>query len=175
MLTDERRLCVCVGHLQVCNSYSLTVEPNTVVALVGASGSGKSTLVNLIERFYDPQRGCVKLDGVPLTSLNVRWLRHQIGYVGQEPRLFSGTIMENIAHGDSEATVSESAIVAAAKKANAHDFIMKFPQVRTRFLTKFDEANGTESPALAHHPGPCFSPAHSRTAHMTVYVRSESA
>jgi ATP-binding cassette subfamily B (MDR/TAP) protein 1 len=66
---------------QVCNGYSLAVEPNTTVALVGASGAGKSTLVNLVERFYDPSAGVVKLDGTPLTALNVRWLRHQIGCV----------------------------------------------------------------------------------------------
>jgi ATP-binding cassette subfamily B (MDR/TAP) protein 1 len=80
----------------VCNGYNLTVEAGTTVALVGASGSGKSTAVSLVERFYDPDQGSVTLDGVDLRELNVRWLRQQIGLVGQEPVLFSGTIADNI-------------------------------------------------------------------------------
>jgi ATP-binding cassette subfamily B (MDR/TAP) protein 1 len=80
----------------VCDGYNLTVEAGTTVALVGASGSGKSTAVSLVERFYDPDQGRVTLDGVDLKELNVRWLRQQIGLVGQEPVLFSGTIADNI-------------------------------------------------------------------------------
>lgn len=118
--------------IQVCKKYSLKISAGSTVALVGASGSGKSTLVNLIERFYDPQGGCIKLDGTPIKELNVKWLRQQIGYVGQEPRLFAGNIRDNIANGlvsfEGEGPVSQERIEAAAKKANAHDFITQFPQ-----------------------------------------------
>ena len=109
----------------VCNGYSLTVEEGKTVALCGASGSGKSTAIQLIERFYDPDSGSVKLDGNDLRTLNVRWLRQQIGLVAQEPVLFSGTIAENIAHGKPGASRAE--IEAAAKMANAHSFITEFP------------------------------------------------
>ena len=109
-------------HL-VCNGYSLSVQAGQTVALCGASGSGKSTIIALIERFYDPQGGFVTLDGHDLKSLNVRWLRAQLGLVGQEPVLFKGTVAENIAYGYFEATQEE--IEAAAKMANAHEFITK--------------------------------------------------
>jgi len=110
----------------VCQGYNLTVEAGTTVALVGSSGSGKSTAVSLVERFYDPDSGVVRLDGVDLRELNVRWLRQQIGLVGQEPVLFSGTIADNIANGKPGATRAE--VEAAAKMANAHDFILGFQQ-----------------------------------------------
>jgi len=109
----------------VCQGYNLTVEAGTTVALVGASGSGKSTAIQLTERFYDPDSGSVTLDGVDLKDLNVSWLRQQIGLVGQEPVLFSGTIAENIGYGMPGATRDD--VIAAAKMANAHDFIMEFP------------------------------------------------
>ena len=89
--------------IDVCSGYNLTVEPGELVALVGASGSGKSTIMSLLLRFYDPREGQVLLDGVDIKSLNVRWLRSQIGYVGQEPVLFQGTIAENVARGRREA------------------------------------------------------------------------
>ena len=90
-----------------------------------ASGSGKSTVVQLVERFYDPDEGRVCLDGMDLRSLNIRWLRQQIGLVGQEPVLFSGTIADNIRSGKEEATLEE--VMAAAEMANAYEFIMQFP------------------------------------------------
>merc|ERR1719313_110416 len=104
----------------VCNGYTLHVEAGTTVALVGASGSGKSTAVSLVERFYDPDQGSVMLDGVDLRDLNVSWLRQQIGLVGQEPVLFSGSILENISSGKPGASKEE--VIGAAKMANAHDF-----------------------------------------------------
>ena len=110
---------------KVANGYNLTVPAGKTVALVGASGSGKSTAVQLVERFYDPDSGSVKLDGVDLRDLNVQWLREQIGLVGQEPVLFSGTIADNIASGKEGATRED--VEAAAKMANAHSFIMEFP------------------------------------------------
>lgn len=91
----------------MCKKYTLRIDAGSTVALVGASGAGKSTLVNLVERFYDPQGGCIKLDGVDLRELNVKWLRSHIGYVGQEPRLFSGTIAENIGYGVNDRQVSQ--------------------------------------------------------------------
>jgi ATP-binding cassette subfamily B (MDR/TAP) protein 1 len=85
--------------VQVCKHLSLTIETGETVAFVGPSGSGKSTIINLLLRFYDPLSGTVTLDGIDIKDLNVRWLRSQIGYVGQEPVLFSGTVAENIAKG----------------------------------------------------------------------------
>merc|ERR1719329_689735 len=85
-------------HL-VCQGYSLHVPAGATVALCGPSGSGKSTLIALIERFYDPQEGCVLLDSVDVRTLNVRWLRQQLGLVAQEPVLFMGSVAENIAYG----------------------------------------------------------------------------
>jgi len=124
----------------VCRGYSLNVEPGQTVALVGPSGSGKSTAFQLLERFYDPNSGVIKLDGVPLPDLNVSWLRSQIGYVGQEPVLFSGSIGENIAYGKPGASQEE--IEAAAKMANAHDFIMEFPD-------KYDTDVGSQGDQLS--------------------------
>ena len=90
------------------------------------SGGGKSTAVHLIERFYDPQEGTIALDGIDIKSLNVTWLREQIGLVSQEPKLFAMSIRDNIAIGCPGASQEE--IELAARKANANDFIMSFPQ-----------------------------------------------
>jgi len=94
--------------------------------LVGPSGCGKSSVISLIERFYDPQEGEILLDGEKIASLNVHFLRQEIGLVGQEPVLFSGTIAENIRMGKADATNQE--IEDAAKAANAHNFISEFPE-----------------------------------------------
>ncbi|KAG5185500.1 ATP-binding cassette, sub-family B, member 1A [Tribonema minus] len=100
---------------------SLEVKAGETLALVGASGSGKSTCLALLLRFYDPCAGSVHLDGRDVRTINLRWLRSRIGYVGQEPILFSGTIMENILIGNTCATHEEAE--AAARAAHAHDFI----------------------------------------------------
>eukprot|EP00934_Nitzschia_sp_Nitz4_P000886 Nitzschia sp. Nitz4//scaffold281_size24464//5181//15824//NITZ4_008397-RA/size24464-snap-gene-0.2-mRNA-1//-1//CDS//3329545607//886//frame0 len=105
----------------VFDGFNLKIEAGKTVALVGPSGSGKSTAIQLIERFYDPTSGMVTLDGVELTELNVEWLRSQIGMVGQEPALFATTIKENIRMGSPDA--SDEEVEAAARQANAHDFI----------------------------------------------------
>jgi ATP-binding cassette subfamily B (MDR/TAP) protein 1 len=105
----------------VCKGYSLNVEAGQTVALSGPSGSGKSTIIALIERFYDPHSGVVMLDGIDIKTLNVRWLRSQLGLVSQEPVLFQGTVAENIRYGKPDATQAE--IEEAARNANAHDFI----------------------------------------------------
>jgi len=108
---------------QVCKELSLVFPAGKTTAVCGPSGSGKSTLIQLIERFYDPTSGKVTLDGVDITTLNVRWLRGQLGLVGQEPVLFQGTVAQNIAHGKPGATQAE--IEEAARLANAHEFITK--------------------------------------------------
>ncbi|ETP24527.1 hypothetical protein F441_02503, partial [Phytophthora nicotianae CJ01A1] len=113
-------------EVEVCRGYSLKIKAGEKVALVGPSGSGKSTVISLLERFYDPLDGSVKIDGEDVRSLNVKWLRQQIGLVGQEPVLFATSIMENIRHGRSGA--SDSEVVEAAKMANAFNFIMEFPE-----------------------------------------------
>ena len=109
----------------VLRGLSLEVAAGQSVALVGPSGSGKSTVVSLLERFYDPLRGEVLLDGVPLRSLNVRWLRQQIGLVMQEPVLFNTSIAQNIAC--SKPGASQHEVERAGRMANAHDFIVALP------------------------------------------------
>ncbi|KAL0642624.1 hypothetical protein Bca4012_040914 [Brassica carinata] len=107
------------------NGYNLSIEieEGKSTAIVGPSGSGKSTIISLIERFYDPLKGSVKIDGRDLKSYHLRSLRKHIALVSQEPALFAGTIRENIMYGGSSENIDESEIIEAAKIANAHDFI----------------------------------------------------
>jgi len=105
---------------------SLRVQPNQLIALIGATGSGKTSLVNLIPRFYDVTDGAVLVDGQDVRKLDLVSLRRQIGIVLQTSLLFSDSIRENIAYGRPDA--SEEEIVAAAKAAQAHEFIMGFPE-----------------------------------------------
>lgn len=107
----------------ILKDFSFKIEAGKSTALVGQSGSGKSTLICLIERFYDPIRGTVKIDGRDLRSYHLRALRKHIALVSQEPTLFAGTIRENIVYGISR-EMSETEIVEATRAANAHDFIM---------------------------------------------------
>jgi len=109
----------------VLNGFNLAITRGETVALVGPSGGGKSTIVAMIERFYDCKEGSIEYMGNDIKSLNVHWYRDQIGYVGQEPTLFNTTIGQNIAYGAPGATQND--IEAAAVQANAHDFIMGFP------------------------------------------------
>lgn len=102
--------------------FSLGIEAGRSTALVGQSGSGKSTIIGLIERFYDPLRGVVKIDGRDIKTYDLRSLRRHIALVSQEPTLFAGTIKQNITYGASE-DVGEAEIIEASKAANAHDFI----------------------------------------------------
>ncbi|CAF3666385.1 unnamed protein product [Adineta steineri] len=110
----------------ILKNISMKIPSGKTVALVGASGCGKSTSIQLIQRFYDPDGGQVLLDGVDIKTLNVTWLRKRIGVVSQEPVLFTGSIEENIRFGKPEATDDE--VQAAAKMANAHEFIMDLPE-----------------------------------------------
>ncbi|MEL7526020.1 MAG: ABC transporter ATP-binding protein, partial [Pseudomonadota bacterium] len=105
---------------------SFVAEPRAMTALVGASGAGKSTVFSLIERFYDPDTGDVLIDDQTLPSCKLDSVRHSIAYVGQDPFLFELSVRENIAIGKPGATQEE--IEAAAKAANAHDFIMNMPK-----------------------------------------------
>jgi ATP-binding cassette subfamily B protein len=104
------------------HDVTLDVQPGQRVALLGATGSGKSTLVHLIPRFYDVDRGSIRIDGVDVRQWDLDTLRRHIGVVLQQTTLFSGTIFENIAYGRPEATLDE--VTAAARAAQAHDFVL---------------------------------------------------
>ncbi|KAF8503875.1 P-loop containing nucleoside triphosphate hydrolase protein [Gautieria morchelliformis] len=118
----------------VIKDITISFEAGKTTAIVGASGSGKSTIVSLVERFYDPISGAVKLDGQDVKGLNIKWLRSQIGLVSQEPTLFSTTIEGNVAHGligtqwETASPEEKSSLVkAACIKANADGFISNLP------------------------------------------------
>ena len=112
----------------VLREISFEVPTGKTVALVGPSGCGKSTCVQLLQRFYDPLRGRITIDGHDLKTVNVRWWRENIGVVGQEPVLFSMTIRDNIRYGHPRLDeVSQKDIEHAARQANAHDFITSLP------------------------------------------------
>ena len=113
------------GSRQVVRNLNLEIQPGEMIGLVGHSGSGKSTLVNLINRFYDVTEGSIQMDGIDIRRLAVSDYRSQIGLVLQEPFLFFGTVAENIAYGKPHATRAE--IVAAARAAHAHEFILRLP------------------------------------------------
>eukprot|EP01114_Cavostelium_apophysatum_P016898 TRINITY_DN48_c0_g1_i1.p1 TRINITY_DN48_c0_g1~~TRINITY_DN48_c0_g1_i1.p1 ORF type:complete len:1280 (-),score=427.38 TRINITY_DN48_c0_g1_i1:235-4074(-) len=110
---------------KVMRGINIKIKAGRTTALVGPSGCGKSSTIQLVQRFYDPTDGEIFLDDVPLKELNVKWLRKQIGVVGQEPVLFMGTIADNIRYGKPNATREE--VEEAAKASNAHNFIMEFP------------------------------------------------
>nr|KAF6493312.1 ATP binding cassette subfamily B member 11 [Rousettus aegyptiacus] len=127
-------------EVKILNNLSMVIKSGEMTAVVGSSGAGKSTALQLIQRFYDPSEGMVTLDGHDIRSLNIQWLRAQIGIVEQEPVLFSTTIAENIRYGREDATMED--IVQAAKKANAYNFIMDLPQ---QFDTLVGEGGGQMS------------------------------
>ncbi|KAJ9554607.1 hypothetical protein OSB04_018652 [Centaurea solstitialis] len=109
----------------ILQELSLKVKAGKTIGLVGSSGSGKSTIISLIERFYDPLRGDILLDGHRIKRLQLKWLRSQMGLVNQEPVLFATSIRENILFG--KEGVSDEMVEIAAKAANAHNFINKLP------------------------------------------------
>jgi len=112
-------------YIPVLSNINLEIKPGERIGIVGPSGSGKTTLTKLLLRFYDPTDGAIYIDGVDLRKIKIRCLRSQIGIILQEPLLFYGSIASNIAYGKQDATPEE--IIAAAKAANLHDFIMSQP------------------------------------------------
>jgi ATP-binding cassette subfamily B protein len=113
------------GSRQVIHDVNLTIEPGEMIGLVGPSGAGKSTLVNLVCRFYDVATGAIAVDGTDIRNYPISAYRSNIGIVLQEPFLFFGSIAENIAYGRPNATREQ--IIASARAAKAHDFILKLP------------------------------------------------
>jgi ATP-binding cassette subfamily B protein len=124
-VTFDRVSCSYYGGEPVLQDVSFRAEPGQVVALLGATGSGKSTIVHLIPRFYDVTEGCVHIDGHDVRDVQLLSLRRQVGMVMQDTTLFTGTIRDNIAFGVPTAT--DEQVIAMAKAARAHDFIMHFP------------------------------------------------
>jgi ABC-type multidrug transport system fused ATPase/permease subunit len=110
------------AEAKILQGLSLDIPAGKTVALCGSSGGGKSTVIQLLQRFYDPDEGVVSVDGINIKDLDLNWLRSQMALVSQEPVLFATTIRENIRLGRLDATDAE--IEEAAKKANAHNFIM---------------------------------------------------
>ena len=110
---------------KVLDNINLHIHPGEMIGLVGASGSGKTTLINLLSRFYPVDQGSIRIDGIDINDVEIKSLRDQMAVVLQEPFLFHATIRENIAYGKHNATQED--IIWAAKMANAHEFISKFP------------------------------------------------
>lgn len=124
-------------NTNVLNDVSFHIKPGETIALVGPTGAGKTTIVNLISRFYDIQKGIIRIDGHDIKGVSIESLRQQMGIMTQDNFLFTGTIRENIAYGKLDATDEE--IIAAAKAVHAHDFIAKLPD---GYNTKLEERGG---------------------------------
>ena len=152
-LPGARPLVSCRGHIRfervkfgyfsrhrVLSDIDFEAEPGEVVALLGYTGSGKSSVINLIPRFYDPVEGRILLDGVDIRTVTLDSLREQIGIVLQDTTLFAASIHDNISFGRPEATREE--VIAAAKAASAHEFIMELPE---QYESKVGERGATLS------------------------------
>jgi ATP-binding cassette subfamily B protein len=132
----------------VLRGLHLTIRPGEVIALVGPSGGGKSTVAALLLRLYDPTEGRLLLDGHDLRALSPDWLRRQIGVVAQEPLLFSSSVADNIRYGRPDA--SDAEVEAAARAANAHEFIARFPDgYRTRVGERGVQLSGGQKQRVA--------------------------
>lgn len=119
----------------VLKDFNLKVKAGKTVALVGASGSGKSTAIALVQRFYDVDDGIVRIDGVDIRRLQLKWVRREMGLVSQEHALFGTSIKDNIMFGKLDATMDE--VIAAATAANAHNFIRQLPEgYETKVIAK---------------------------------------
>jgi len=126
-LIEFDRVSFSYGHdIQILNDVSFRIEPGQVVAIVGPSGTGKTTIASLIPRFFDPQGGAIKIDGIDIKQFTLKSLRDQISFVLQDNLLFSGTVWENIAYGRPDADPMDT--IKAAEIAHAHDFIVNMPQ-----------------------------------------------
>ncbi|XP_048881337.1 ATP-dependent translocase ABCB1 isoform X27 [Brienomyrus brachyistius] len=146
-------------NVNVLQGLNVSVSSGQTLALVGGSGCGKSTSIQLLERFYDVASGHVSLDGHDIKSLNLAWLRSQLGLVSQEPILFDCSIAENIQYGDNSRDVSQTEIEEAAKSANIHTFIQSLPETyNTRVGDKGAQLSGGQKQriaiarALVRHP-----------------------
>uniref|UniRef100_A0A8D2DRM4 Bile salt export pump n=1 Tax=Sciurus vulgaris TaxID=55149 RepID=A0A8D2DRM4_SCIVU len=127
---------------QVLNGLSVSVNPGQTLAFVGTSGCGKSTSIQLLERFYDPDEGKVMIDGHDSRKVNIQFLRSHIGIVSQEPVLFDCSIMDNIKYGDNTREIPMERVIAAAKQAQLHDFVMSLPE-------KYETNVGTQGSQLS--------------------------
>jgi ATP-binding cassette subfamily B protein len=135
-------------HRPAVKDLNLVVEPGEMIGLVGHSGAGKSTVINLLCRFYDPDEGIVRLDGVDLRRVRLEDLHRQVGVVLQETFLFDGTVRDNIGYANPDASLPD--IIRAAKIANAHDFIMKMPDAYdTRVGERGQRMSGGEKQRVA--------------------------
>ena len=123
---------------------SMTIEPDRITALVGLSGAGKSTIVNLLDKFYEPQKGTITLDGVDLKEYDTRFLRENIGLVLQKNHIFDGTIEENILYGKPDATLEE--VMEAARKSYLYDQVMALPK---QFQNKASDLSGGQQQRIA--------------------------
>lgn len=112
------------GYLAL-HHINMTIQPNKITALVGLSGAGKSTLISLLDKFYLPNAGCIKLDGIDLEEIDTHYLREHIGLVLQKNHIFQGSILENIRYGKPQSSNEE--VIQAAKKASIHEQILKLP------------------------------------------------
>ncbi|WP_180138004.1 ABC transporter ATP-binding protein [Acinetobacter sp. YH12043] len=112
------------GH-HALKDINMEIRPNTITALVGLSGAGKSTLISLLDKFYEPQEGQIKLDGIDLKDYDTQYLRDHIGLVLQKNHIFQGTIFDNIRYGKTNASMEE--VIAAAQKASIHEQILQLP------------------------------------------------
>ncbi|AWL27809.1 ABC transporter ATP-binding protein [Acinetobacter defluvii] len=112
------------GH-QALYDINMTIQPNKITALVGLSGAGKSTLISLLDKFYVPESGCIRLDGIDLEDIDTQYLRDHIGLVLQKNHIFQGSIFDNIRYGKTDATLED--VMNAAKKASIHEQILKLP------------------------------------------------
>lgn len=112
------------GH-HALKDINMEIRPNTITALVGLSGAGKSTLISLLDKFYEPQEGQIKLDGIDLKDYDTQYLRDHIGLVLQKNHIFQGTIFDNIRYGKTNASMDE--VIAAAQKASIHEQILQLP------------------------------------------------
>ncbi|KAG2199508.1 hypothetical protein INT47_009962 [Mucor saturninus] len=113
--------------LVILKDMTLNIKAGMTVAFVGPSGSGKSTTIQLLQRFYDPLAGSMTLDGHDFKDLNVKWLRQEIGTVGQEPVLFNMSVRQNLAMGSDKEKISDEEMISACKEANCHTFITQLP------------------------------------------------